>query len=129
MRRRSTLLLLAVPLLLAAACTPPASSRSASESRDVITQAQIGPDQAQTVFTLVERLRPHWLQKRGANSLNNEGDIVVYLDNARLGGPESLRQILAAQVESVRFLDAGRAQYRLGEGHTHGVILVTTRSR
>ena len=129
MRRRSSLLMLAVPLLVAAGCAGSRPDRPAVESRDVILRHQIGPDEAQTVYTVVERMRPHWLQKRGSNSINADGDIVVYLDHARLGGPETLRQILAAQVESVRFLDPGQAQYRYGAGHMHGAILVTTRSR
>jgi hypothetical protein len=50
----------------------------------------------------------------------------VYLDNARLGGPETLREIHTGSITSVRFYDSAKAQYRFGIGHTHGAILVST---
>ena len=128
-RRAQSLLILALPVLLASACAGARSSSRTSSSRDVLTQQQIGADGGQTVYAVVQRLRPRWLQKRGSHGHQSEEYIVVYLDNGRLGGPESLREILAAQVESVRFLDPSRAQYRYGAGHTHGAILVTTKSR
>lgn len=128
MRRLPSLLALSI-LLVSSACASSRQARPVSERGDVIAQHQIDADGSRTVYELVQRLHPLWLQKRGTNTINNEGDIVVYLDNARLGGPETLREILAGNVASVRFLDAGRAQYRFGVGHMHGAIVVTTRSR
>jgi hypothetical protein len=112
--------------LAVAACGPQRASRSAVDAGDVIARQEIVAAHVQNVYELVERLHPHWLRKRGVNQMRNDGDIVVYLDNARLGGPESLRGIHVGGVSSVRFFDAGRAQYRFGVGHTHGAILVST---
>ena len=122
--------LLSVSLLLfAAACATPQRPGPVTEPGDVIAQHQIDADGSRTVYELVQRLHPLWLQKRGTNTIQDDGDIVVYLDNARLGGPETLREIPAGNAASVRFLDAGRAQYRYGVGHMHGAIVVTTRTR
>ena len=129
MRRLSSLSLVAGLLLLAAACSAAGSARAPVTSRDVITRDQLRLDDAESVHAVVERLRPHWLRKRGSNTVRDDGDIVVYVDDTRMGGPEVLRQILASQVESARFLDAGRAQYRFGVGHAYGAIVVTSRSR
>ena len=112
--------------LAMAACGSRRASRPAVEAGDVIVRHEIVAAHVQNVYELVERLHPQWLRKRGVNHLQNDGDIVVYLDNARLGGPESLREIHVGGVSSVRFYDAGRAQYRFGVGHTHGAILVST---
>jgi hypothetical protein len=112
--------------LAVAACAPRRASRPVVEAGDVIVRHEIVAAHVQNVYELVERLHPQWLRKRGVNHLQDDGDIVVYLDNARLGGPESLREIHVGGVSSVRFYDAGRAQYRFGVGHTHGAILVST---
>lgn len=128
MRRLSLLLALSV-VVIVASCAGPRQSRAVSEPPDVISRHQIEEVGSRTVYELVQRLHPLWLQKRGTNTIQNDGDIVVYLDNARIGGPEALREIHADNVATVQFLDAGRAQYRFGIGHMHGAIVVTTRSR
>ena len=93
----------------------------------VITTAELRAANASNVYEVVAALRPHWLRKRGSVSFENEGDIVVYLDNGRLGGPDALRQIQTLTVSSVRFFDAAAANYRYGVGHHHGAILVSSR--
>jgi hypothetical protein len=122
LRRRYAL----AALVLVTACGARRESRPIVESGEVIARHQIEAAHVQNVYELVERLHPQWLRKRGVHHVQNEGDIVVYLDNARLGGPETLREIHVGGVTSVRFYDAGTAQYRFGVGHTHGAILVST---
>ncbi len=111
--------------------------------QEVISQEEIETANASNLFELVQRLHPEWLRERGAQSFS-EGDkvqgdiqgttvtrglptILVYQDNARLGGVEALRAIPIADAGSVQFLNAAQATYRFGIGHAHGVILVTTR--
>ena len=55
-----------------------------------------------------------------------EGDIVVYVNDVRMGGPEALQNVGAEAVVAIRYLDAAQAA-RYGTGHQHGAILVTTR--
>jgi hypothetical protein len=123
-RLRPHLALAAVVLL--AACGARHERAPVAESGELIPRHEIEAAHTQTVWELVERLHPQWLRKRGVNHLQNEGDVVVYLDNARLGGPETLREIHVGGVSSVRYYDAAKAQYRFGVGHTHGAILVST---
>ena len=127
--RRLTYLLALPVVVFVASCAGAGQPRSVSNPANIIAQHQIEEAGSRNVYELVQRLRPLWLQKRGTNTIHDDGDIVVYLDNARLGGPETLREIAALNVASVQFLDAGRAQYRFGVGHSHGAILVTTRTR
>jgi hypothetical protein len=111
--------------------------------QEVISLEEIQAASASNVFELVQRLHPEWLRERGTQSFS-EGDkvqgdiqgttvlpglptILVYQDNARMGGLEALRTIPIADVGSVQFLNAAQATYRFGIGHAHGVILLTTR--
>jgi hypothetical protein len=116
----------AIAALALAACAPRRESRPVVEAGDVIARHEIVAAHVQNAYELVERLHPQWLRKRGVSDLQNESDVVVYLDNARLGGPETLREIHVGGVSSVRFYDAAKAQYRFGVGHAHGAILVST---
>jgi hypothetical protein len=93
----------------------------------VITQAEIVDAGSSDAYLLVQKLRPVWLQKRGATSFSQEGDIVVYLDATSLGGRETLRNIMTDEIESIQFLDARRATLRFGSGHVNGAIVITAR--
>lgn len=112
--------------------------------QEIISQEEVDAASASNVFELVQRLHPEWLRERGQQSFSegdkvqgglNEGTsvtpglptILVYQDNARMGGVEALRTIPIADVGTVQFLNAAQATYRFGIGHAHGVILITTR--
>jgi hypothetical protein len=58
-----------------------------------------------------------------------EEDIVIYMDNARLGYREELRRVALASVQYVEFFSASAATQRWGGGHLHGAILISTRGR
>lgn len=119
------------------------STESAAERRRVILREEMEQTVAATVLDLVQSLRPEWLVVRGiqrfreggtvnldsrgqGNAVPGEATIIVYLDNGRLGGLETLRQIPASNAASITFLDGPAAQYRFGRGHTHGAIVVST---
>ena len=55
-----------------------------------------------------------------------DGDIVVYLNDTRLGGPDALRQVETISITSIRYYDPGAANFKFGSGHHHGVIQVST---
>lgn len=111
--------------------------------QEIISQEEVQAASASNVFELVQRLHPEWLRERGPQSFSEsdrvQGDlkgtsvtpglptIIVYQDNARMGGVEALRVIPIADVGTVQFLNAAQATYRFGIGHAHGVILITTR--
>lgn len=83
-------------------------------------------------YQLVQRLHPEWLRRRGGRLNTNEyqemmeGDIVVYVNDVRMGGPTILREVHADSIEEIRYLDTATAT-RLGTGHQHGALLVQTR--
>lgn len=118
--------LLVGAMLVVGACASSGSSSGTTPrgDRNTVTAEELAATSSTNLFDFVQRSRPLWLRTRGRTSVNNEGDIVVYLDDSRFGGPEVLRQISPLTVQQVRFLDASAAQQRFGVGHTHGAILV-----
>jgi hypothetical protein len=117
-------------LLLASACgSGPQLGTGPHGQPNLLTRAQIDAAEESNAYELVQRLRPNWLHKRGARDLADAGDVVVYQDRTRMGGPEALRAIAAAGIEQIRFFAAQEADTRFGRGHQHGAIVVVTRSR
>lgn len=116
-------------VLLTAACAPRKSSGEADlqPDRNVISLEQVEAARVDNAYELVRILHPMWLRKRGANTLQNDGDIVVYLNDSRMGGPETLRQIETISITSIRFYDVGAANFKFGAGHPHGAIQVSTK--
>ena len=128
--RLSRLAALAVMLGAAAACASSTQGPRTSGRRDarLLGAEEIRTSSASNMYDVIRSQRPEWLIKRGQTSINLEGDIVVYVDNVALGGPESLRSIDVQSVQSARFLNASEAQMRYGVGHMHGAIVVITRT-
>ena len=91
--------------------------------RNLISTQEIMEIKARDAYELVSLMRPLWLNNRGFGT----GRIVVYRDGVPFGNPESLRQIDANSVGSIRFLNGVQATAELGTGHGDGVILVKTR--
>jgi hypothetical protein len=115
-------------LVLLAGCATTAPQTSSRPNSRLITSDQIRANHAMDAFELVRSVRPSWLQRRGQQSLYVDGDVVVYLDNVRIGGPEALRTVQLGSVERIEFLDAASATQRWGTGHAHGAIRVVQRS-
>ena len=128
--RSSRLAGLTLLLLVTAACASSTQGSRTSGRRDarVLSAAEIKASSASNMYDVIRSHRPEWLIKRGQTSINLEGDIVVYVDNVALGGPESLKSIDVQSVQSARFLNASEAQMRYGVGHMHGAIVVVTRT-
>jgi hypothetical protein len=124
--RLTTILIL---LLVLSACASSGTQRR-TVRRDTrsLSAEEIRTSSASNLYDVIRSYRPEWLIKRGQTSINLEGDIVVYVDNVALGGPESLKSIDVQSVQHVRFLNASEAQMRFGVGHMHGAIVVTTRT-
>lgn len=113
-------------LLIVSAC---ASTNSANRgSLDVVTRAEMDAVHAADAYALLQRLRPQFLRSRGSVSMRDSSDSypVVYLNNVRHGGLNSLRDILVNDIQEIRFIGAADATTRWGTGHASGVILVRT---
>jgi hypothetical protein len=102
----------------------PASARGGG--RNVIGIEDIRKAGGGNALDLIRSLRPMWIQKRGPQSLHYEGEVVVYMDKARLGGMQALRDISVSSLTSLQFLDVAAANYKFGPGHPYGAIVLST---
>jgi outer membrane cobalamin receptor len=84
----------------------------------------------QNALQAVQRLRPNFLQTHGGMSSSmtlGPQDVVVYVDNTRMGGPSALSQIPITEVKEIQYLNGPDATQRFGTGHGSGAIIVTRR--
>mgnify|MGYP002760590530 FL=1 len=102
-------------------------SRSGGDPNEITREEIQRVEQVSSAYSVVQRLRPNWLRKRGPSSINNPSDIVVYVEGSRYGPPPSLRQVDPLNVASMRFLTDDQATTRYGTGHDNGAILVRLR--
>lgn len=134
MRLRRTLL----PYLLAglAACGTSASQStvttagSARRQADLITAEELTSADSPNLHLAIQRLRPNWLRSRGQVSIQtpDAGMPVVYFEETRLGGLQTLEQIVPGEVREVQRLSAAEATNRFGTGHAGGAIVVRRRT-
>jgi hypothetical protein len=110
-------------LALGACATAPGQQHL---NANLITRTEIEEQGSSSVFDLIQKIRPNWLNVRHT-SFTQDTNVWVYLDGTRMGGPEALRQVSTPDVEKLEFLDARRATARFGSGHVNGAILITTR--
>lgn len=115
--------------LLAPACAPaPVRPGSAPSEFDVIGAEELQQHPEETLFVLIQRVRPTWLQSRPPVSARSANLVVVVLDGIpHEPGLEWLRNVKVADVSEVRRLGASDATTRFGTGMTAGAILVTTK--
>ncbi|HEX8210780.1 MAG TPA: hypothetical protein VF584_11435 [Longimicrobium sp.] len=102
----------------------PEQSRARQE-QDYISTEEVRASTAVNAYEAISSMRAAWLRKRGEQGFSPT-DVIVYYNNARMGGIESLRQISLGTVTWIRYFDARRAQYRYGSGHSQGAILVSS---
>lgn len=102
---------------------------------DLIVASEFDGKGFRDAFDIVQRLRPNWFTRKSGSSaarrMGTSGSgLVVYLDNARMGGLDALRQLQAGSIESLQFLDAAAATARLpalGSSVISGAIVVQSR--
>lgn len=131
--RTRTLLLLALALLSAGCASGgtggdtdrPTGARSRASS-STITNAELLDTHLQDAYAIVQRLRPNWLRRRGVDVPRAAQDVMVYVDTTPRGYAPALRNIRAAGIYEIRYLDPLAAKARYGPGHDHGVIIVVT---
>ena len=119
-------------VLGSAACGSSGSGGTGSAPKpgpNLITAEEIGRVNAQNAYEAVAKLRPAMLRQRQVASANAQasGDVIVYVDNTRLGDVEQLRQISTPTIAVVRYFSASEAQTKWGSGHPGGVIEVLTK--
>lgn len=102
---------------------------SVRRQANVITEQELSESTARNALQAVETLRPDWLRGRGAASLREvtPAAVMVYLENQRLGGIETLEQFSIHSIKGMRYYSASEATNRWGTGHGSGAIAVTTK--
>ena len=125
----AALVVAAAPGCAASSAASGTSQQSSSRrgSPDRITQDELATIDVQNALQAVQRLRPSFLQNRGgASSSITQGpqDVVVYVDQTRMGGPQTLSQIPITDVKEIQHLSGTDATQRYGTGHGSGAIIV-----
>jgi hypothetical protein len=123
--RRAFLLLTLATLGCASSSAAPSQPR---EDRNKITAQQLARITADNAYDAVRLLQPQWLEDRGANTFNGPpATAVVFIDGARVGDLEHLRNVQINSVSEIRYLTSGEASNRYGMGLARGVIEVITK--
>jgi len=122
---------LLMTLLLSCAAPGAGSGRQLSDP-DFIMRDEIDESgSSRTAWDLVNSIRPQWLFTRGISTLSQAvgaETIIIYMDNARLGTPNSMRGVPLGNVQYLQFFSAPEATLRWGGGHLQGAILISTQS-
>lgn len=111
------------------ACAAGGTASGAGGDRTRLSWEELERHGPRNLLDVIRRDRPHWLASRGPTTLGSQGEVSVYRDGSRLGGPAYLRDMPADVVESVQYLTGPEASSRYGLNHQHGAIVVTTKKR
>jgi len=119
---------------LAACASGGAGSSHAKQDPNVISTEEIATSSASNAYEVIQRLRPNFLRTRGAvhgtpgaTNAMEMVDLVVYLNENRLGGSDQLRQIAATDIQEIRYFNSSEATTKWGTGHSAGAIQVVSR--
>lgn len=133
MLARSIACALISAVALTAACRSGGGRSGASTSggrSDVITALEIGRTNYSNLYDVVQALRSRWLLTRGPTTiLGPQGEVQVHLDDVRLGGVQSLRNLSPVGVAYIQWFDPTTAAQRWGLGYGQGAIYVSTRPK
>jgi hypothetical protein len=108
---------------------------AAGNTPNLLTEQEIKASNAENAYEVIWRLRPSFLRTRGAmqgSTTPGEAElkpveIMVYLDETRLGGTDQLRQIPLMDVSEIRYFSASDATTMWGVGHSAGAIQIRSR--
>lgn len=121
--------LLGVLVFVLSACASTGEGQRTRTDANVLTYEDIQSATARSVYELIERERPRWLQPRVARRLTSNTQVHVYLNDAPLGDVGVLRQLPLDNVRRIQYLDPSQARTRLpsaGVDLTAGVIQILT---
>ena len=115
--------------LALAACARSSATPADGGDRDVITEQEIAASGALNAYDAVQKLRANFLSDRGKTTIlgRSSSKPTVFLDGVQFGEIQSLRNISATTVQSIRMYRSYEAQQRYGYGVTGGAIEVTTK--
>jgi len=123
---RRSLALTVVLLLLGCSGRSSRDPDSPRVQRNILTYEMAVETRTTNAYDVVMALRSNWLLTRGVDSFSNPGQVLVYFNNTRLGGVETLRAISLNQIGYIQYFDGTDAAGIWGLDHGHGVIAVST---
>jgi hypothetical protein len=129
MRRRLALGALVSSLVMACGQTITTTAHTELRNSSVLSSSEWAGANVSTAFDAIEQLRPQFFRSRGQTSilLRAATQTNVYLDNMRLGGLETLRDVPITGIRAIRYLSADEATYRWGTNQTGGAIQLVSR--
>lgn len=131
MIRRMLLLTMTVSLVTVGACASTQTGREGSDP-DEISREEILSVDARSLYDVVQRLRPRWLnasKRAGERSFGLNTEVVVYQNQMYLGDIDVLRQWSPTAAYHLEWLDASTASATLpglGSRHVAGAIVIQT---
>jgi hypothetical protein len=130
LRFSGALLMLAAALMLSGCAST--GTKGSGERLDLLTREQILSTGATNLYDVISRLRPRWLNVRGARSFNLETEIVVLQNGMLLGTADALRQLSPELAYEIEWMDGTKASAALpglmSGRHIEAAIIVRTRS-
>jgi hypothetical protein len=123
---RSTRLLLAAlaaTIACASASGPQVEGAGPRGDSKTLTTADLANATQLNLLDFIAAERPQWL--RTAN--DRLGPVVVYVDEARIGGVSTLKELTLGMITMVRYYDASAAQQKFNSRDQGPVIQVTTK--
>lgn len=126
---------LATAMVALAACASGSGGASTGKQNpNVISTEEIAASSASNAYEVIQRLRPNFLRTRGAvhgtpgaaNAVEMV-DLVVYLNENRLGGSDQLRQVSTTDIREIRYFNSSEATTKWGTGHSAGAIQIVSR--
>jgi hypothetical protein len=119
-----------VGVALAMSACASAAQGPARSSGNVITREDLETAPITNAYDAVQRLRPQWISRPRASTLQPGGNpVMVFVDRTQFGTLESLRSLNTDQIERMEFVAARDATTRYGTGYPSGIVEVTTRRR
>lgn len=100
-----------------------AKAKKPKADKNRLTTEEIDAAKLPNAYELVDRLRRPWLRRDALTG----GEVVVYMDEQNIGGPEKLRDIPAVDVAELQYLPNDQAVRRWGAAIRGSVIVVVRR--
>jgi len=126
--------LVAAIVALTACASGGGVATAAKQNPNVISMEEIIESSASNAYEVIQRLRPNFLRTRGAvhgtpgaTNAVEMVDLVVYLNENRLGGSDQLRQISTTDIKEIRYFNSSEATTKWGTGHSAGAIQIVSR--
>lgn len=111
------------------ACASTSGGGGGGMDLERLTVEEIQSVDVATLYDVVQRLRPRWMDVRAATSFGGSTDIVVFQDRVLLGGLDELRRLAPDAARWMEYMNAAKATASLpglGSRRVGGAIIVHT---